>query len=527
MAHWPTARDFSEALQNPQIAFKSPVLKGLVPALDKFGMPVIASGNFAAVCKMGNDVDAFAVRFFTRDPGDRQTRYELIHRYLDVHNIACIADFEYRPEEVLIAGRRYPVIQMEWIQGVRLDVFVEDVLGKGDVLGLLADQWLRIVSALKEAGVAHGDLQHGNVIVEPGPKLRLVDLDGMFVPGMTHLGACEEGHRAYQHPKRIDAPFDARLDRFSALVIYLSLIALKSKPMLWQRFHDDNLIFKRADFLDPSSSALFGMLRRESGHIGRMCEALLDACRGRPEGAPMLADLGEKPSRLPDWMRATSGVSVTTRTREVATGTPPVQPPTTQPRPGDGRASGTPTRPVPPWGPPQPQPGSAPKPATTPPKPPFPVDACIKHALFFAVFPCLFPIGFLGIPISHSVLVGMGAESRSDYGVTWLVYLSVSFGVGLWFAVREELDRRSRPAYLPSSTTTVSTPASSPRNVPATPPQPTVAGTAVVGSRIRTKFHRPGCRWARKISSRNRITFASSADARRAGYRPCGECRPS
>jgi hypothetical protein len=49
----------------------------------------------------------------------------------------------------------------------------------------------------------------------------------------------------------------------------------------------------------------------------------------------------------------------------------------------------------------------------------------------------------------------------------------------------------------------------------------------VVASRIRTKYHRPSCRWAARIDRGNRVTFASSADARRRGLRPCGECHPT
>ena len=72
---WPTARDFSEAIQNPCVCFRDPDLKALAPAIDRLGMPLIASGNYACVCKMSAGNDSFAVRFFTRQLGDRERRY--------------------------------------------------------------------------------------------------------------------------------------------------------------------------------------------------------------------------------------------------------------------------------------------------------------------------------------------------------------------------------------------------------------------------------------------------------------------
>ncbi|MBI2857199.1 MAG: hypothetical protein HYX95_02665 [Chloroflexi bacterium] len=51
-------------------------------------------------------------------------------------------------------------------------------------------------------------------------------------------------------------------------------------------------------------------------------------------------------------------------------------------------------------------------------------------------------------------------------------------------------------------------------------------GGTVVASRIRVIFHRPSCRWALRMSRRNRITFASAAEARQHGYRACRICSP-
>ena len=48
-----------------------------------------------------------------------------------------------------------------------------------------------------------------------------------------------------------------------------------------------------------------------------------------------------------------------------------------------------------------------------------------------------------------------------------------------------------------------------------------------VGSTKSDKYHYPSCRWAKKILPQNEIWFASSEEARAAGYVPCGVCKPS
>jgi hypothetical protein len=142
---------------------------------------------------------------------------------------------------------------MGWIDGLPLDVYVSNVIQRADVLKELADRWLITIGCLKTGGVAHGDLQHGNIIVHNG-TIHLVDLDGMFVPAMKGWNASELGHQHYQHPARAVHHFSASLDNFSALVIYISFLAVAECPELWASFHDENLILTKRDFQSPSAS---------------------------------------------------------------------------------------------------------------------------------------------------------------------------------------------------------------------------------------------------------------------------------
>ena len=65
-----------------------------------------------------------------------------------------------------------------------------------------------------------------------------------------HPPPSEYGHANYQHPARRD--WGRWLDTFSALVIYLSLVALSKDPSLWLALYNSkNLLFAKADFFPP------------------------------------------------------------------------------------------------------------------------------------------------------------------------------------------------------------------------------------------------------------------------------------
>src|SRR5204863_3447178 len=98
---------------------------------------------------------------------------------------------------------------------------------------------------LRKNNIAHGDLQHGNVLIARG-DFKLIDYDGMFVPALAGRASHEVGHRNYQHPGRTESDFGIQLDNFSGWMIYLTLVALSIEPGLWSRFGqgDEHILFK-------------------------------------------------------------------------------------------------------------------------------------------------------------------------------------------------------------------------------------------------------------------------------------------
>lgn len=258
---WPTPQDYNEAIQNPGTSFNDADLVIADPERTALGLPRPVTGNFASVYRLRTGNRDWAVRCFWREYSDMRDRYSAIGKRLSSLGLPYTVGFDYAPQGIKVRGAWYPILKMQWAEGEPLNRWIERHLSEPAALGAIALRWREMVSALDDAGIAHGDLQHGNVLVA-GDRLRLVDYDGMFVPALTGKGSHERGHYHYQHPDREGHHFGPTVDRFSAWVIYLSLLAVSRQPSLWTELNggDECLLLRRQDFLSPGSSQAFQLL---------------------------------------------------------------------------------------------------------------------------------------------------------------------------------------------------------------------------------------------------------------------------
>jgi len=268
MGAWPDLTEYHEAVQHPQKAFADPGLKVVALELDRFGMPKPATGGNAVVYKAKEPggflsfKKTWAIRCFLRPISDHAERYEAISKHLRKVRLPYDVDFQFLKQGIQIRSSWFPIVKMQWADGDLLHSHIEKHLRNPASLEALRAKWVTLVRHLEAAQVAHGDLQHGNILVRGG-SIQLVDYDGMWVPALRGRKATEIGHRAYQHPERSEQDYGQEIDRFSALVIYLSLAALERDATLWERFHTgDNLIFVREDFHQLGRSAIWQQLRR-------------------------------------------------------------------------------------------------------------------------------------------------------------------------------------------------------------------------------------------------------------------------
>ncbi len=290
-AKWPNPQEYSEAVQNPMSNLCDAELQECRAVPDALGMPRVASGMFASVYEMKNADKRWAFRCFTTRLKDQQERYKAISNFIMADDLPYTLDFHYFEKGIKCGADWYPAIKMDWIDGVGLDRYVDRNIYSPDALEGLRTKFQTMMERLRINGVAHGDLQHGNVLIG-NDEIYLVDYDGFFVPQLAGRHSNELGHGNYQHPGRTESDFGPYLDNFSAQLIDVTLICLIEDPSLWKAFDggDECLLFRRADFKNPETSRLFStLLSHGSEKIRSAARRLMSYLQMKPAEVPYLS----------------------------------------------------------------------------------------------------------------------------------------------------------------------------------------------------------------------------------------------
>ena len=255
-------------------------------------------GGFAVVYKFRRKSGALCALRCFRVPvkPDTQFRYERIGPYFHAHAPDITAGFHYYDAAILVKeqgkpqNQAFPVIEMDWIDGVNLVDKVDELCRKRARKALkdLTEQWLALLNTMRRAHIAHGDLAGLNVMVRSDGRLVLIDYDGIYIPEFAGLAPVLVGQEDFQHPQMAQRGFHEQIDAFSALVIYTALAALAVKPELWDtyaRFNarrqlvDSNMLFRKQDFQDTQQSPLFQDLERLGNtHVRDLARELRRLC---------------------------------------------------------------------------------------------------------------------------------------------------------------------------------------------------------------------------------------------------------
>jgi predicted Ser/Thr protein kinase len=292
MPEWPTQSDYKDALQNPDTAFRDPELKASQAERSPMGVPRARSGAFASVYKMTLGAKAIALKLFNFPNADRASRYQAVSDYLKTlgpKKPASLVGFEYNPEGIRIRKTWYPTLTMEWVKGKSLGEWLREAMERRDAAAVrkMADAWAQLVLNIQAAQIAHGDLQHDNVMVVAETPV-LVDYDGMCVPSLApsdpkkRLEQLEFGKPAYQHPGRPAEKLGPHLDHFAAWVVLVALRASAADPALYTRFvtktENENLLFSPPDMVYPAKSAVWPeLLRSKDPEVRDWAKALRES----------------------------------------------------------------------------------------------------------------------------------------------------------------------------------------------------------------------------------------------------------
>lgn len=234
-------------------------LSDLRPVLDDNGEPIMSSGNFAVVFKMVDKYGKYyAVRCFHREQEGRGKSYKLICEELTKLSSPYLLPIRYLEKELYIDSAEYPVLLMDWVEGLTLDKYIRKIINDKVRLHTLANNFRQMAMWLLNQPFAHGDLKPDNILVKEDGSLVLVDYDGMFVPGMEGQRARELGSPDFRDPSRTDADFDKNIDIFPIISILLSLeLLIENKELLKEYGADDRLLFSEDDFRNISNSKIF------------------------------------------------------------------------------------------------------------------------------------------------------------------------------------------------------------------------------------------------------------------------------
>lgn len=260
----PRGDEYNQAIQNPLSAFKDGELKLCKYEHTPLGLPKPYSGGFTTTYHLFNHpTKDFAVRCFTRQINELEKRYSAISNFLKANKASnYFVNAEYQQQGINVNGTFYPIIKMDWSQGLQLNFFITKNIGNHQVIEQLLTDFKNLILELEKKRVAHGDLQHGNIIVKDS-KMVLIDYDGMYLDNIKELKANEIGHPNYQHPLRTEEHYNHRIDYFSSIVIYTALRAINIRPDLWQKYDNgENMLFKASDFVDIDNSPLVKELEK-------------------------------------------------------------------------------------------------------------------------------------------------------------------------------------------------------------------------------------------------------------------------
>ena len=285
---WPSLSDYAQAVGSyPHISILDPKLKSGNPRKGSNNALISYSGGFSIVFPVEVLSNTYALRCWIADIGDAKTRYKEISDYLKQCGLPYFVDFAYVPEGILVNGIKYPVTRMEWVEGEILCDFIKHNLQDARYLKAAAVEFQKMVAALHTHQISHGDLQDGNILLKRSGtdvEIKLIDYDSVFVPALHGQPDNIVGVPAYQHPQRIAGGGGAneRVDYFSELVIYLSLLSLAEKPDLWSQFGaptEKRLLFIADDFKNPDQSDVFRELENLSPDVKQLALKLKEFCK--------------------------------------------------------------------------------------------------------------------------------------------------------------------------------------------------------------------------------------------------------
>jgi serine/threonine protein kinase len=285
---YPSKANIIDSVRYP-ILIKDSALKGGVVVGKAIGGPRCWSGGFSLVFQINKNGDLWAFKVWHTHLEGMKDRYAKIAKHLEINKLPYFTEFGYLENGLWVEGTFIATHRMRWVQGATLDEYIQMNISQPNKLLRIAARFLKMVELFHEKKIAHGDLQHGNIIVNLDDELAVIDYDSMCVSEIEGMPDVIKGLAGYQHPQRINNTIiHEKLDHFSELIIYLSLTVYAERPELWNS-GTDWLLFSKEDLLSPNDCPLIQELKESSN-------PLISYLTSKVEDILLLNDIREIPS---------------------------------------------------------------------------------------------------------------------------------------------------------------------------------------------------------------------------------------
>ena len=258
--NYPLISEYIEAIKSAEDNFEE--LSFLRPVLDDEGQPIMSAGGFSVVFKMKDERNGklYAVKCFTKEQEGRSESYKLIADELEFVSSNYLTPIRFLDKELFVdtgqtTETEFPVLLMDWVDGIPMDKYIQKNIKKQYALEMLAFRFSKLATWLFAQPFAHGDLKPDNILVEDDGSIVLVDYDGMYVPAMKGQKARELGSPNYRHPERTIDDFDRHIDDFPLVTICLSLKVFALKTDLYINSKGEcGLLLNESDYRDLKTS---------------------------------------------------------------------------------------------------------------------------------------------------------------------------------------------------------------------------------------------------------------------------------
>jgi serine/threonine protein kinase len=179
----------------------------------------------------------------------------------------------YLPKRICLTATTYPnliktypdlayAVLMPWLMGRTWSGFIQDQAASARYTlpqaHALAVTLAKLLWNLESVQLAHSDLAGGNIFLSPDlQRLQLLDIEGLYIPGVPPPPFCSQGSPGYQHPNSgPQGQWCPEGDRFAGAILLAEMLTWWNPSVRAQVADNADTLFQPDELQTDSSSRL-------------------------------------------------------------------------------------------------------------------------------------------------------------------------------------------------------------------------------------------------------------------------------